>query len=57
MSSTTDLSLYPARSKVAGGVMHGSPGGVDLAHGDIPRVRNHLARYYQKMGDTLPCED
>ena len=51
------LVVVPRAVQVAGGVMQGSRGGVDLPHDDISRVRNHLARYYQKMGDTPPWED
>ena len=30
--------------------------GIDLPESDIPRVKNHLAKYYKKMGETAPWE-
>ena len=32
--------------------MNGARGGVDLPKDDIDRVKSHLAKYYEKMGDT-----
>ncbi len=40
----------------AGNVMQGSRGGVDLPKGDIDRVKNHLAKYYDKMDETAPWD-
>jgi hypothetical protein len=40
----------------AGNVMQGARGGVNLPEGDIDRVKAHLARYYEKMGDTAPWD-
>jgi hypothetical protein len=40
----------------AGGVMQGARGGVDLPKGDIDRVKSHLRRYYEKMGDEAPWQ-
>jgi hypothetical protein len=50
------LRAVPRGVMAAGNVMQGSRGGVDLPAGDIDRVRNHLARYYAKMGETAPWE-
>lgn len=50
------LHAVPAGVMAAGNVMQGGRGGVDLPEADIDRVRNHLARYYAKMGDTAPWE-
>jgi hypothetical protein len=50
------LKAVPRGVMAAGNVMQGSRGGVDLPAGDIDRVRNHLARYYAKMGETAPWE-
>jgi hypothetical protein len=36
--------------------MQGSRGGVDLPEDEAPRVRGHLARYYDKTGDDPPWE-
>jgi hypothetical protein len=40
----------------AGNVMQGSRGGTGLPESDITRGRNHLAKYYKKMGETTPWE-
>jgi hypothetical protein len=40
----------------AAGIMDGARGGVDLPDKDRDRVKSHLAKYYQKMGDTPPWE-
>jgi hypothetical protein len=34
--------------------MQGSHGGIDLPQSDITRAKNHLAKYYKKMGETAP---
>jgi len=36
--------------------MQGSRGGVDLPEDEAPRVRGHLARYYDKTGDDPPWD-
>ena len=38
----------------AAGIMDGARGGVDLPDKDRDRVKSHLAKYYEKMGDTAP---
>ncbi|MDF2145059.1 hypothetical protein [Knoellia sp. p5-6-4] len=50
------LKAVPRGVMAAGNVMQGSRGGVDLPAGDIERVKNHLAKYYAKMGETAPWE-
>ena len=40
----------------AGNIMQGAHGGIDMPQGDITRARNHLAKYYKKMGETAPWE-
>ncbi len=50
------LVAVPRGVIAAGNVIQGSRGGVDLPHSDINRVKSHLAKYYQKMGDTAPWE-
>lgn len=40
----------------AAGIVDGSRGGIDVPADDVPRIKGHLARYYQKMGDTPPWE-
>ncbi len=50
------LEAVPRGVMAAGGVMNGARGGVDLPEDDIDRVKNHLAKYYNKMGETAPWE-
>lgn len=49
-----ELTAVPRGVMIAGAVMHGARGGVDLPQRDIARVRSHLAKYYRKMDDTPP---
>jgi hypothetical protein len=51
-----DLKVVPRGVMAAGAVMDGARGGIDLPEGDIDRVKSHLAKYYEKMGDTAPWE-
>lgn len=46
----------PRGIMVAGNVMQGSRGGVDLPKQDIDRVKSHLAKYYKKMGEDAPWD-
>lgn len=50
------LTAMPRGIKAAGAVMQGSRGGVDLPESEIARVRGHLTRYYEKMGDEPPWD-
>jgi hypothetical protein len=50
------LKAVPHGVMAAGNVMQGSRGGVDLPQRDISRVKSHLAKYYEKLGDTAPWE-
>lgn len=49
-----DLKVVPRGVMAAGAIMDGARGGIDLPEGDIDRVKSHLAKYYEKMGDTAP---
>ncbi|MFC7584753.1 hypothetical protein ACFQYP_14190 [Nonomuraea antimicrobica] len=40
----------------AGNIMQGARGGADLPTDEVGRVKAHLARYYEKMGDTPPWD-
>jgi hypothetical protein len=51
------LVVVPRGLFAAGNVMQGGRGGVDLPEKDIDRVKSHLAKYYDKLGDTAPWED
>jgi hypothetical protein len=48
------LKAVPRAVITAGNVMQGARGGVDLPRKDIERVKNHLARYYEKMDYEAP---
>jgi hypothetical protein len=48
--------VVPRGLQAAGNVMVGGRGGVDLPDGDIDRVKSHLAKYYDKLGDEPPWE-
>jgi hypothetical protein len=50
------LTAVPRAIMAAGAVMQGSRGGVDLPQKGINRVKSHLAKYYDKMGDTAPWD-
>ena len=50
------LKAVPRGVMAAGNVMQGARGGVDLPKRDIPRVKSHLAKYYEKMGETAPWD-
>ena len=51
-----DLRAVPHGIFAAGNVMQGARGGIDLPHKDIDRVKSHLAKYYDKMGEEAPWE-
>ena len=48
------LVAVPRAVMAAGNVMQGGRGGVDLPEADIARVKAHLARYYEKVGEEPP---
>jgi hypothetical protein len=50
------LMAVPRGVMAAGNVMQGARGGVDLPEKDIDRVKSHLAKYYDKMGETAPWD-
>jgi hypothetical protein len=50
------LKAVPRAIFAAAVVVDGGRGGIDLPQKDIPRVKSHLARYYQKMGEKPPWE-
>jgi hypothetical protein len=51
------LVVVPRGLMAAGNVMQGGRGGVDLPDKDVDRVKSHLAKYYEKMGETAPWKD
>jgi hypothetical protein len=50
------LKVVPRGVMAAGAIMDGARGGIDLPKDDIEKVKNHLAKYYTKMGETAPWE-
>ncbi|MBI1379144.1 MAG: hypothetical protein GC157_16930 [Frankiales bacterium] len=50
------LRAVPRGVMAAGNVMQGGRGGVDLPEKDVPRVKSHLAKYYEKFGETAPWD-
>lgn len=50
------LEAVPRGVMAAGGIMEGARGGVDLPKDDIGRVKSHLAKYYEKMGERAPWD-
>ncbi|MBU9767076.1 hypothetical protein FR943_24980 [Mycobacterium sp. TNTM28] len=50
------LEAVPRGVMAAGGIMDGARGGVDLPEDDIDRVKSHLAKYYEKMGESAPWD-
>ena len=48
------LTAVPRGVMAAGNVLQGARGGVDIPRADVDRVRSHLARYYEKMGEEPP---
>jgi hypothetical protein len=50
------LKVVPRGLMTAGTVMQGGRGGANLPKDEIPEIKKHLARYYEKMGDTAPWE-
>jgi hypothetical protein len=49
-----ELKVVPRGVMIAGAIMNGARGGIDLPKADIPRVKSHLAKYYKKMDETAP---
>ena len=50
------LVAVPRGVMAAGAIMQGSRGGIDIPEADVDRVKSHLAKYYEKMGDTAPWD-
>ena len=50
------LKAVPRAVMAAGAVMQGARGGIDLPKKEIGKVKSHLARYYDKMGEDPPWE-
>jgi len=50
------LKAVPRGVMAAGNIMQGARGGVDVPDRDVDRIKNHLAKYYEKMGDEPPWD-
>jgi hypothetical protein len=50
------LKAVPRGIMSAAGVVQGARGGADLPSKDVPAIKRHLARYYDKMGDQPPWD-
>ena len=50
------LKAVPRAVMAAGNVLQGARGGVDLPTKEVDRVKSHLAKYYEKMGEEAPWE-
>jgi hypothetical protein len=50
------LVAVPRGVIAAAGVVQGARGGVDVPEDEVSRVRGHLGRYYEKMGDEPPWD-
>jgi hypothetical protein len=50
------LKAVPRGVMIAGAIMNGARGGIDLPMADVGRVKSHLAKYYKKMDEAAPWE-
>jgi len=50
------LHAVPRAVMAAANVVQGARNGLDIPDEDRTRVKGHLARYYEKMGDTPPWD-
>lgn len=50
------LEAVPRGVMAAGGIMDGARGGIDIPEDDVDRVKSHLAKYYEKMGEEPPWD-
>ncbi|WP_157251193.1 hypothetical protein [Nonomuraea typhae] len=51
-----ELKAVPRAVMSAGGVLDGARGGVKIPEKEVDRVKGHLAKYYDKMGDVPPWD-
>lgn len=50
------LRVVPRAVIQAAAIVDGARGGIDIPKDDVSRVKSHLAKYYEKMGDQPPWE-
>jgi hypothetical protein len=51
-----ELKAVPRGVMIAGAIMDGARGGIDLPKADVDRVKSHPAKYYQKLDESAPWE-
>lgn len=51
-----ELKVVPRAVFSAAAIMDGARGGIDIPEGDVAGVKDHLARYYAKLGEAAPWE-
>jgi len=51
-----DIKAVPRAIFAAAAVVMGARGGADIPSADVPKVKNHLAKYYKKLDMTPPWE-
>ena len=51
-----ELKAVPRAVMAAAAILDGARGGINIPAEDVDRVKNHLAKYYKKMGETPPWE-
>ena len=49
-----ELKAVPRGIIAAAGIVDGARGGLNVPDADRPKLRRHLGRYYQKMGEQPP---
>ena len=52
-----DLKAYPRAIYAAAAAVEGARGGVDISDEEKEKVRNHLTKYYKKMGESPPWDE
>jgi hypothetical protein len=50
------LKAVPRGIIAIAGILDGARGGVDIPSDEVDRAKNHVKRYYDKMGDEVPWE-
>src|SRR3954447_15449587 len=51
-----ELKVVPRAVMAAAAIVDGARGGINIPADEVDQVKNHLAKYYKKMGETPPWE-
>ena len=51
------LKAVPRAIIAAAGIIDGARGGAKIPRDDIPGIKAHLAKYYEKMGEQPPWKN